>query len=425
MTSSGPLRRRVGTRDASCRSPHARSVSAGKNVWQDHTPCGAEGLGQALEPSGVSRLRCSPTENPCRRRRARAARSQWRRRSAAGRASPARLSSSCPLGFCAPSRQRPATKASGPPVGAGCDDDRGGRAHVAPGRLGGGRAGRRAPARGGRRASRLRRPGRRRAGWRSTTRAPTRSARSPRASWTPAVVVCPCHGSEFDVRTGDVLSPPALEPLAIYEAREEAGTVLVRLAPPAAAADAVHEREDHVPESVARQATVAAPSTDGPGARRRRSDRSGRLGAGRPPRLAGAAAARGAALLAPGDRRSRLLGVHALRRHRRGVEGLADLQLRARRDVSPGSDPRGGRGAEVDARHGPTRAHPPARDRQQGLHTARHQHLRGAHPRSCPRHPREGVRARRSSTSSRTSPQRSRCGSSRRSWACPSTTESS
>ncbi len=77
------------------------------------------------------------------------------------------------------------------------------------------------------------------------------------------VVVCPCHGSEFDVRTGDVLCPPALEPLQIYEAREEAGTVLVRLAAPAAAAEAVHEREDHVPEDVARQATVAAPSTEG------------------------------------------------------------------------------------------------------------------------------------------------------------------
>ena len=34
------------------------------------------------------------------------------------------------------------------------------------------------------------------------------------------VIVCPCHGSEFDVRTGDVLTPPALDPLPIYEARE-------------------------------------------------------------------------------------------------------------------------------------------------------------------------------------------------------------
>ena len=77
------------------------------------------------------------------------------------------------------------------------------------------------------------------------------------------VVVCPCHGSEFDVRTGDVLSPPALDPLPIFEAREEGDALLVRLAPPAAAAAAVHEREDHVSEEVARRATVAAPDTSG------------------------------------------------------------------------------------------------------------------------------------------------------------------
>jgi cytochrome P450/nitrite reductase/ring-hydroxylating ferredoxin subunit len=78
-----------------------------------------------------------------------------------------------------------------------------------------------------------------------------------------SVVVCPCHGSEFDVRTGDVLCPPALDPLPIYEAREEQGRLVVRLAPPAAAAEAVHEREDHVPEAVARAATVAGPDTSG------------------------------------------------------------------------------------------------------------------------------------------------------------------
>ena len=167
------------------------------------------------------------------------------------------------------------------------------------------------------------------------------------------------------------------------------------------------------------------PATDGPRARRRRPDRPRRLGAGRSARLAGAAAARGAALLAAGDRRSRLLGVHALRRHRRGVEGLADVQLRARRDVAPGSDPGGGRGAKVDARHRPARAHAPARDRQQGLHAARRQHLRGAHPRLSRAGSSRRRSSGRSSTSSRTSPPRSRCGSSRRSWACPSTTESS
>src|SRR5262245_42401483 len=77
------------------------------------------------------------------------------------------------------------------------------------------------------------------------------------------VIVCPCHGSEFDVRTGDVLSPPALDPLPIYDVREEGGSLAVRLAPPPAAAEAVRAREDHVPSEVATAATVPGPSTAG------------------------------------------------------------------------------------------------------------------------------------------------------------------
>jgi cytochrome P450/nitrite reductase/ring-hydroxylating ferredoxin subunit len=73
------------------------------------------------------------------------------------------------------------------------------------------------------------------------------------------VIVCPCHSSEFDLLTGDVLSPPALEPLPIYQARAEEGRLRVRLAPPPAAEQAVHAREDHVPEAVVRAATVASP----------------------------------------------------------------------------------------------------------------------------------------------------------------------
>ncbi len=61
-----------------------------------------------------------------------------------------------------------------------------------------------------------------------------------------AVVVCPCHGSEFDVRTGDVLSPPALDPLPIYEARTENGVLEVRLTAPPAAARAAEEREEQI-----------------------------------------------------------------------------------------------------------------------------------------------------------------------------------
>lgn len=33
------------------------------------------------------------------------------------------------------------------------------------------------------------------------------------------VVTCPCHFSEFDVRTGDVLAGPALEPVRSYPVR--------------------------------------------------------------------------------------------------------------------------------------------------------------------------------------------------------------
>ena len=77
------------------------------------------------------------------------------------------------------------------------------------------------------------------------------------------VIVCPCHASEFDLRTGDVLCPPALEPLPIFEARVEEGELQVRLSPPPAAAEAVHAREDHVPEAVARAATTAGPSVEG------------------------------------------------------------------------------------------------------------------------------------------------------------------
>jgi cytochrome P450/nitrite reductase/ring-hydroxylating ferredoxin subunit len=73
------------------------------------------------------------------------------------------------------------------------------------------------------------------------------------------VVVCPCHGSEFDLATGDVLCPPALDPLPIYDARVRDGAVEVRLAPPPAAVAAAHERADHVPEATTRLATVAAP----------------------------------------------------------------------------------------------------------------------------------------------------------------------
>ena len=32
-------------------------------------------------------------------------------------------------------------------------------------------------------------------------------------------VICACHGAEFDVRTGEVLAPPAKVPLRVYRVR--------------------------------------------------------------------------------------------------------------------------------------------------------------------------------------------------------------
>ena len=42
-------------------------------------------------------------------------------------------------------------------------------------------------------------------------------------------IICPRHGARFCLRTGAALSPPAYEPLRIFEARENAGRVEVRV----------------------------------------------------------------------------------------------------------------------------------------------------------------------------------------------------
>jgi len=44
-----------------------------------------------------------------------------------------------------------------------------------------------------------------------------------------AVIECPRHGARFDVRTGAVLSLPAVAPLRTYPVRVEDGNVLVAL----------------------------------------------------------------------------------------------------------------------------------------------------------------------------------------------------
>ncbi len=42
-------------------------------------------------------------------------------------------------------------------------------------------------------------------------------------------VVCPLHASAFDVRTGDVLGPPATEPIAIFPVEVMEGVVYLVL----------------------------------------------------------------------------------------------------------------------------------------------------------------------------------------------------
>ena len=43
------------------------------------------------------------------------------------------------------------------------------------------------------------------------------------------VVTCPCHGSQFDVTTGEVLRGPAREPVRSYPVRVESGVLRVDL----------------------------------------------------------------------------------------------------------------------------------------------------------------------------------------------------
>lgn len=42
-------------------------------------------------------------------------------------------------------------------------------------------------------------------------------------------VECPCHGSRFDVTTGEVTRPPAVEALQVYRVSVKNGDILVTL----------------------------------------------------------------------------------------------------------------------------------------------------------------------------------------------------
>jgi 3-phenylpropionate/trans-cinnamate dioxygenase ferredoxin subunit len=42
-------------------------------------------------------------------------------------------------------------------------------------------------------------------------------------------LTCTCHGSEFDVRTGNVLAPPATEPVKVYRTRVEGDALQIEV----------------------------------------------------------------------------------------------------------------------------------------------------------------------------------------------------
>jgi nitrite reductase (NADH) small subunit/3-phenylpropionate/trans-cinnamate dioxygenase ferredoxin subunit len=41
------------------------------------------------------------------------------------------------------------------------------------------------------------------------------------------VVTCPWHGAQFDVKTGEVIGPPAPEPVRTYHVRVEGSSILI------------------------------------------------------------------------------------------------------------------------------------------------------------------------------------------------------
>ena len=41
-------------------------------------------------------------------------------------------------------------------------------------------------------------------------------------------IECPQHGSKFDMRTGEVLNPPATQPIPVYEVKVDGQDVYVR-----------------------------------------------------------------------------------------------------------------------------------------------------------------------------------------------------
>jgi len=46
---------------------------------------------------------------------------------------------------------------------------------------------------------------------------------------TGTTITCTCHGSQFDVRTGKVLAPPATAPVSVYPTRIEGDALQIEV----------------------------------------------------------------------------------------------------------------------------------------------------------------------------------------------------
>lgn len=62
-------------------------------------------------------------------------------------------------------------------------------------------------------------------------------------------LVCSCHGSVFDLETGEPISPPATKPIRLYPSREENGEIFVGLDPEAAASEGPRRRKQFEAEN--------------------------------------------------------------------------------------------------------------------------------------------------------------------------------
>lgn len=44
-------------------------------------------------------------------------------------------------------------------------------------------------------------------------------------------IECECHGSVFSIKTGEVMNPPATQPIAVFPVRENDGRIQVEVTP--------------------------------------------------------------------------------------------------------------------------------------------------------------------------------------------------